>query len=57
LLGAAAAIRLKIGAQPRQEERGRIEQTLASARTRLSPDEYSAAWTSGRAASLDDVLR
>ena len=47
LLGAAAAIRLKIGSPARQEERGRIDQTLASARTRLSPDEYATAWNTG----------
>ena len=56
LLGAAAAIRLKVGSPGRADERQRIEQTLAAARTRLTPDEYAAAWSAGRTATIEELV-
>jgi predicted ATPase/serine/threonine protein kinase len=56
LAGAASAIRLKIGSPARAAERGRIEETLAIARSRMSPDAYDEAWRHGRTSTLDDLF-
>jgi hypothetical protein len=56
LAGAAAAIRLKIGSPARQDERGRVEETLALARGRMTPDDYADAWRAGRTATVEDLL-
>ena len=56
LAGAAATIRLKIGSPARAAERGRIEDTLALARGRMTPDDYADAWRTGRTATLDALL-
>jgi hypothetical protein len=47
LASAAATIRLKIGTEPKQSERERIDATLALARTRLSAEAYADAWRAG----------
>jgi predicted ATPase len=57
LASAAAAIRMKIGSPPRQGEHERIQQALATAQSRLTPESYATAWRDGRAATLDDLLR
>jgi hypothetical protein len=44
---AAATLRLKIGTPPRQNEKDRVDATLAQARTRLSEQAYAAAWREG----------
>jgi predicted ATPase/serine/threonine protein kinase len=56
LASAAAAIRLKIGSPARQGEAGRIEQTLAAAQSRLTPEAYASAWREGRSTVLDQLL-
>jgi hypothetical protein len=48
---------MKIGSPPRQGERQRIEQTLAMAQRRLTPEAYAAAWRDGRAATIDELLQ
>jgi predicted ATPase len=57
LASAAAAIRTKISSPPRQGEHERIQQTLAMAKSRLTPDTYATAWRDGRTVPLDDLLR
>jgi predicted ATPase len=57
MASAAAAIRLKIGSPARDAERGRINEALALARGRMTPDGYADAWRSGRTATLDDLLK
>ena len=47
LASAAATLRLKIGAPPKQNEKERVDATLALARTRLDPETYTAAWRQG----------
>ncbi len=39
---------MKIGSPPRQGEHERIQQTLATAQSRLTPETYAAAWRDGR---------
>jgi predicted ATPase/serine/threonine protein kinase len=56
LASAAAAIRMKIGSPLRQGERERIQQTLETAQSRLTPENYASAWRDGRAATLDELL-
>jgi predicted ATPase/predicted Ser/Thr protein kinase len=57
LVSAAATIRTKIGAPPRQGEQERIQQTMAMAQSRLAPETYATAVRDGRTAALDDLLR
>jgi tetratricopeptide (TPR) repeat protein len=56
LTSAAAAIRLRVGLPARQNERQRIEETLALTRSRLPADVYADAWARGSTAALEDVL-
>ena len=56
LASAAAAIRMKIGSPARQEERGRIGQSLAAAQSRLTAEAYDTAWREGRSMELDRLL-
>jgi hypothetical protein len=56
LASAAAAIRLKIGAPAKPNERERIDETLAAARRRISADAYASAWQDGCTASLDRMF-
>jgi hypothetical protein len=46
---------MKIGSPARQDE-GRIEQTLAAAKSRLSAEAYDQAWRDGRSMDLDRLL-
>jgi hypothetical protein len=56
LVSAAAAIRQKIGAPPKQAEREKIEGTLARARMRIDADAFAEAWQKGLTAPLDRIL-
>ena len=56
LAAAAAAIRQRIAAPAKAEERERIERTLSQARQRISPDAYARAWSEGQVAPLDRIL-
>jgi predicted ATPase len=56
LISAAAAIRVKIGAPARRDEDQRIQTTLSTAQSRLTPEIYGAAWRDGRTAALNDLL-
>jgi predicted ATPase len=56
LVSAAATIRDRIGAPPKQEERGQIERTLHEARSQLDPGDYDRVWIEGRTATLDRIL-
>jgi tetratricopeptide (TPR) repeat protein len=55
LASAAAAIRFKVGTPAKPPEQEKIDETLAAARARLSPDAFAAAWRFGRTASLDTL--
>jgi predicted ATPase/serine/threonine protein kinase len=56
LASAAAAIRSKVGMLEKREERERLDQTLALARTRLGADAFANAWSNGRGANLDGLV-
>jgi non-specific serine/threonine protein kinase len=56
LASAAAAIRRKIGSRLRHDEHDRIQQTLAMAQARLTPEAYADAWHDGPTTSLDQLL-
>jgi predicted ATPase/serine/threonine protein kinase len=56
LAGAASTIRLKIGSPARDAERGRIDETLALARDRMTADAYAEAWRIGRTSPVEDLL-
>ena len=56
LAGAAAAIRQRIAAPAKADERQRIERTLTQARARIEPDAYASAWREGYLAPLDRLL-
>ena len=56
MASAATVIRLKIGSPARDAERGRINEALALARGRMTPEGYADAWRHGRTATLDDLL-
>jgi predicted ATPase/serine/threonine protein kinase len=56
LASAAAAIRMKIGSPARQEESGRVGQSLAAAHSRLTAEAYDRAWREGRAMDLDRLM-
>jgi predicted ATPase/serine/threonine protein kinase len=56
LAGAAAAIRQRIAAPAKADERQRIDRTLAEARARISPEAFSTAWRYGHSAPLDQLL-
>jgi predicted ATPase len=57
LLGAASAIRQRIGTSAKPAERERVRGTIAEARSRLGDEAYARAWAEGQASSLDDVIR
>jgi predicted ATPase/serine/threonine protein kinase len=56
LASAAAAIRQRIAAPAKSDERQRIERTLAQARARLSAEAYERAWREGHSAPLDRLM-
>ena len=56
LASAAAAIRHRISAPPKQAERKAIERTLAQVRTRIGEERYAFKWKEGSTATLDQVL-
>lgn len=56
LFGAAAALRELLQAPLRPIHQRDYEAALASARTRLDPHAYEAAWAAGRGMSLDQAL-
>jgi len=56
MASAAAAIRQRIGAPAKQNEREKIERTLAQARERISANAYASAWQQGRSATIDQIL-
>lgn len=57
LMGAAEAVREKIGAGLFGHDRDRLEAAIDRARESLGVDDLEAEWKRGRAASLDDVLQ
>jgi predicted ATPase len=57
LAGAAAAVRLALGAAPRAAEQARLEDSLALAWRSCPAADAQAAWTRGREMSLDDAMR
>jgi predicted ATPase/serine/threonine protein kinase len=56
LASAAAAIRQRIAAPAKADERQRIERTLEQARARISPESYARAWRDGHTTSIDSLL-
>jgi DNA-binding SARP family transcriptional activator len=56
LLGAAAGLRARCGAEVLGRERERHAATVAAARAALAPDAFATAWSAGEALSLDDVF-
>jgi tetratricopeptide (TPR) repeat protein len=57
LLGAADAYLERVGAQlVFSIDRDQFQQTLHSARTRLSPEEFQQAWSDGQSRMLDDII-
>ncbi len=56
LFGAAEALREAIGAAVPPRDRDRYAEQVEAARTSLGPNAFAAAWTVGRALSLDDAL-
>jgi non-specific serine/threonine protein kinase len=55
LFGAGEALREVVGAALALPERATYEQVIATARTGLGDDAFAAAWTVGRALSLDEA--
>src|SRR6266849_3552115 len=56
LAAAAASLREAIAARPYPWERERLDHWLAAAAQCLGADAYTAAWTAGRAMSLEQAL-
>jgi predicted ATPase/serine/threonine protein kinase len=56
IASAAATVRLKIGSPARHHERARIEETIALARGRMTPEHYGELWRIGRTATVDDLV-
>jgi predicted ATPase/predicted Ser/Thr protein kinase len=56
LASAAAAIRRRIGAPAKQNEKDTVERTLAQASTRLTLEAFAHAWKDGLTGTLDRLL-
>jgi non-specific serine/threonine protein kinase len=56
LLGAAEALRERLGFDPPPVERQRIERAAAPARASLPEDAFAAAWAAGRALPLEQAI-
>ena len=56
LLGAAAGLRARCGAEVLGRERARHASTVAAARGALAPAAFDAAWADGESLELDDVF-
>jgi hypothetical protein len=56
LFGAAEALREAVGASPRTIYRGEYERRVATARAALGAEGFCAAWTAGRAMTLEEAI-
>jgi non-specific serine/threonine protein kinase len=56
LLGAAAAVRERLGRPPDRWEQSDIRKTIDTVRAMLGDAEYAAAWAAGQTLSLDDAI-
>lgn len=56
LYGAAHALRVRIGAPGRPNDRLSLERDIAQARTQLGDDAFDAAWSEGETLSLDEAI-
>jgi hypothetical protein len=57
LCGAAESLRARVGYLRRPFDQADLQATLAAARAALGPEAFAAAWSEGRATSLDQAVQ